>query len=157
MLNLLLPFFKLLPVCLSLFGAFLAIFLYSSSSKFLYLVKVSETGRNLFTFLNRKWFFDKFYNETINQAFLDFGYHISYKTLDRGFIEMIGPFGISRAIYLKSTILSNLQTGNFYDYALWMFFGFCIFLFLATSVILADTFSLFMFVSTLFFVNKVSK
>jgi len=150
-------FFKLLPVCLSLFGAFLAIFLYSSSSKFLYLLKISETGRNLFTFLNRKWFFDKFYNETINQAFLDFGYHISYKTLDRGFIEMIGPFGISRAIYLKSTILSNLQTGNFYDYALWMFFGFCIFLFLATSVILADTFSLFMFISTLFFVNKVSK
>jgi len=142
---------------LSLFGAFLAIFLYSSSSKILYTFKISEEGRNLFIFLNRKWFFDKFFNENVNQAFLFFGYHISYKTLDRGFIEMVGPFGLSRAIYLKSTVLSNLQTGNFYDYALWMFFGFSAFLFFGGSFILADSFSIFMFVFTLFFVSKANR
>lgn len=150
-------FFKLLPVILSLFGAFLAIFLYLSSSKILYTIKISEKGRNLFIFLNRKWFFDKFFNENINQGFLFFGYHISYKALDRGLIEMIGPFGISRVIYLNSTVLSTLQTGNFYDYALWVFFGFSFFLFLSGSFILADSFSFLIFLFTFFFISKQSK
>ena len=55
-------FFKLLPVCLSITGAFLALFLYTFSSKDLYLLKTSIIGRKVYNFLNKKWFFDKFYN-----------------------------------------------------------------------------------------------
>jgi len=116
-------FFKLLPVCLSMTGASLALFLYTFSSKDLYLLKTSLIGRKLYNFLNRKWFFDKFYNEYVNQIFLNFGYHVSYKTIDRGFIEMVGPFGLSQTVLKKSHLLSNLQTGSVYDYALWMFVG----------------------------------
>jgi len=116
-------FFKLLPVCLSITGASLALFFYTFSSKDLYLLKTSIIGRKLYNFLNKKWFFDKVYNEYLNQVFLKFGYHVSYKTIDRGFIEMVGPFGLSKTVFKKSQSLSNLQTGSVYDYALWMFVG----------------------------------
>jgi NADH-ubiquinone oxidoreductase chain 5 len=115
-------FFKLLPVCLSMFGASLALFLYTFSSKDLYLFKTSFIGKKIYTFLNKKWFFDKFYNEFLNQALLNFGYFISYKAIDRGFIEMIGPFGLTKTIFNKSDIVSSFQTGNIYDYSLVMTF-----------------------------------
>jgi NADH-ubiquinone oxidoreductase chain 5 len=116
-------FFKILPVCLSLTGASSAFFFYTFFSKDLYLLKTSFIGRKLYNFLSKKWFFDKVYNEFINQSLLKFGYHLSYKAVDRGFIEMIGPFGLSKTVMKKSSLLSSLQTGSFYDYALWMFLG----------------------------------
>jgi len=116
-------FFKLLPVCLSLTGATLALLFYTFFSKDLYLLKTSVIGRKIYNFLNKKWFFDKFYNEFINQFFLNFGYFVSYKSIDRGFIEMVGPFGLSKTVLTNSKQMSNLQTGNVYDYALWMFVG----------------------------------
>ena len=63
------------------------------------------------------------YNEFINQFFLNFGYFVSYKSIDRGFIEMVGPFGLSKTVLTNSKQMSNLQTGNVYDYALGMFVG----------------------------------
>jgi NADH-ubiquinone oxidoreductase chain 5 len=116
-------FFKLLPVCLSLTGASSAFLFYTFYSKDLYLLKTSILGKKIYNFLNKKWFFDKVYNEFINQSVLNFGYHLSYKSIDRGFIEMVGPFGLSKTVMKKSNVLSSLQTGSFYDYALWMFLG----------------------------------
>ena len=116
-------FFKILPVCLSLTGASSAFIFYTFFSKDLYSLKTSFLGRKIYTFLNKKWFFDKVYNEFINQSLLKFGYFLSYKAVDRGFIEMIGPFGLSKTVMKKSSLLTNLQTGSFYDYALWMFLG----------------------------------
>jgi hypothetical protein len=34
---------------------------------------------------------------------------------------MVGPFGLSFTAYKKSQLLGSLQTGNVYDYALWVF------------------------------------
>ena len=112
-----------IPVCFSILGAFLSFSFYTLGTHFLYRLKISFFGRKFYNFLNKKWFFDKVYNEFINQSFLKFGYFLSYKAVDRGFIEMIGPFGLSRTVMKKSSLLSNLQTGSFYDYALWMFLG----------------------------------
>lgn len=116
-------FFKLLPVCLSITGASSAFLFYTFYSKDLYLLKTSFLGRKIYNFLNKKWFFDKFYNEFLNQTLLNFGYHLSYKAIDRGLIEMMGSFGLSKTVIKKSNLLSSLQTGSFYDYALWMFLG----------------------------------
>ena len=80
-------------------------------------------GQKIYNFLNKKWFFYKVYNEFINQFFLKFGYYSTSKGVARGFIEMVGPFGLSKTVMKKSSLLSNLQTGSFYDYALWMFLG----------------------------------
>jgi hypothetical protein len=36
---------------------------------------------------------------------------------------MVGPYGLSKTVLMKSRALSNLQTGSVYDYSLWMFVG----------------------------------
>ena len=62
-------FYKLLPVNLSLFGTFLAFTLYRFRSKLLFKLKISFIGKKIYNFLNKKWFFDKVYNEQIGQFF----------------------------------------------------------------------------------------
>ena len=109
---------KLLPVCLSIFGASLSFYLYTFGTQILYDWKVSSKGKNLYNFLNKKWFFDKVYNEYITKSFLSFGYHISYKTIDRGIIELLGPMGFSKLVSLQASILQRLQTGFLYHYTL---------------------------------------
>ena len=114
---------KLLPVGLSITGAASACVLYSYKSHSLYDLKMSEYGKKLYTFLNRKWFFDKVYNEHIAQKMLFFGYHISYKTIDRGIIEIFGPMGLSTAVTKQANLMRELQTGYIYHYAFFIFLG----------------------------------
>jgi NADH-ubiquinone oxidoreductase chain 5 len=114
---------KLLPVGLSITGAASACVFYSYKSRVLYDFKVSEVGRRLYTFLNRKWFFDKIYNEYISQNILFFGYHISYKTIDRGIIEIFGPMGFSSVVTKKANLIRQLQTGYIYHYGFFIFIG----------------------------------
>jgi NADH-ubiquinone oxidoreductase chain 5 len=114
---------KLVPVCFSLFGAFSAYVLYMLSSKELYQYKFSSLGRKVYTFLNRKWFFDKVYHEFVSQNMLSFGYHTSYKAIDRGIIEILGPYGISNTVSEQSRRITATQTGYLYHYAFIMLVG----------------------------------
>jgi NADH-ubiquinone oxidoreductase chain 5 len=123
-------FFRLLPLVFSFLGASCALLFYSSFSKKLYSIKTSGYGQKIYNFLNRKWFFDKVYNESLNQFLLNFSYCISYKFIDRGFIEMIGPFGFSKIILENSFAFSNAQTGSIYDYCCWIFSSILALLFL---------------------------
>ena len=115
--------FKILPVVLSLLGATTSFLLYTFSSKLLFQFKISFIGKKLYNFLNKKWFFDKVYNEYIGQFFFKFGYNISYKIIDRGIFEIFGPMGLSKSILNKSTLISNLQTGYLYHITLIMLIG----------------------------------
>lgn len=114
---------KLIPVCFSLLGAGMSLFLYEMASKELYFMKISFLGRKLYTFLNRKWFFDKVYIEFVGQTALDVGYHSTYKAIDRGLIEMFGPYGISHTIYESSSRIAKMQSGYLYHYAFMMILG----------------------------------
>ena len=66
--------------------------------------------------MSKKWFFDKVYNEWVNQFFFKFGYSVSYKIVDRGIFEMLGPSGLSMTISKISYSLDKLQTGYLYHY-----------------------------------------
>jgi NADH-ubiquinone oxidoreductase chain 5 len=114
---------KLLPVGLSVIGAFVAYALYSYESLFLYELKVSPLGKRAYSFLNRKWFFDKVYSEFLAQRVLSFCYHVSYKIIDRGIVEAFGPLGISTTIFNKAVLIRKLQTGYIYSYAFFIFIG----------------------------------
>jgi NADH-ubiquinone oxidoreductase chain 5 len=115
-------FLKLLPVILSFFGVILSFYFYTYNSKFLYKLKISKNGIKLYNFINRKWFFDKIYNEYFSQFFLRFGYSVTYKIIDRGAFEVFGPKGLSTVVSLKSKYLSNLQTEYIYHYTFLMLF-----------------------------------
>lgn len=115
--------FKILPVALSLLGATTSFLLYTFSSKLLFQFKISFIGKKLYNFLNKKWFFDKVYNEYLGQFFFKFGYNISYKIIDRGIFEIFGPMGLSRSVLNKSILISSLQTGYLYHITLIMLVG----------------------------------
>lgn len=90
---------KLLPVCLSFLGATLSFLGYNFFFKLLYQFKMSLIGRNLYTFFNRKWFFDKIYNYVFSQNIIFGGYRYAYQNIDRGIIELLGPTGIYSLIH----------------------------------------------------------
>nr|YP_010507717.1 NADH dehydrogenase subunit 5 [Phytophthora botryosa]UXG55814.1 NADH dehydrogenase subunit 5 [Phytophthora botryosa] len=113
-------FFKLLPVILSFCGLFGAFYLYFFKFKFLYNLKISEYGLYFYNFLNRKWYFDKIYYEFINQYILQIGYNVTYKMIDKGLIEICGPYGLTTIFSFLSQRIILLQTGYIYHYSLLM-------------------------------------
>lgn len=111
------PFkFKILPVTASFCGLFLALYLYNRQRKALFLLKKSYIGIKLYSFFNRKWFFDKVYNEKIAQTILYLGYFFTYKTIDRGAFEMMGPFGFTAGSLAITEALTKSQLGNVFTY-----------------------------------------
>lgn len=116
-------FYKTLPVHFSLLGAFLAFVLYNFQPKILYRLKTSLLGRKLYSFLNRKWFFDKVYNEYFGQFFFKFGYSTSYKFVDRGIFEVVGPTGLSSLALLIGSTIHRLRTGSLYHLTLTLLVG----------------------------------
>jgi NADH-ubiquinone oxidoreductase chain 5 len=109
-------FFKLLPVNLSLLGATLSFVLYSFQYKVLFAIKISFIGKKIYNFFNRKWFFDKIYNEYFGQFFFKFGYSVSYKFVDRGIFELLGPTGLSFSAISTGSEFYRGQTGYMYHY-----------------------------------------
>jgi len=109
---------KLFPVFLSLCGGVFAYILYSNYKNDLFRLKISDNGRSLYTFLNRKWFFDKVYNTFVSQFVLNLSYYTTYKVVDRGIIESVGPAGLSKLLKVISNCLHSLQSGSFYHLAL---------------------------------------
>jgi hypothetical protein len=107
-------FTKILPVILSGFGFFSAFILYNYWSFLLLKVKLTKIGLLIYNFLNRKWYFDKIYNNVFGQFFFKQGYSLSYKFLDKGIFELIGPSGFSLIIYNFSFNLHKIQTEILY-------------------------------------------
>jgi NADH:ubiquinone oxidoreductase subunit 5 (subunit L)/multisubunit Na+/H+ antiporter MnhA subunit len=73
--------------------------------------------------LSKKWFFDKFYNFFVVSNSLSFGYSISYKTIDRGIVELFGPFGFVFKVYSQGRLNSFFQSGLVYHYLFIMLVG----------------------------------
>lgn len=111
------PIIKFTPVIFSILGASLSVIIYQFYSKQIFTFKTSFLGMNLYTFFNNKWHFDYIYNSFIVIPMLNFGNNITYKLIDRGIIEFLGPVGIGRIITNISIYLSRIQSGLIYQYA----------------------------------------
>jgi len=105
---------KLLPLIFTFLGAFVSFYIYNFTSetfqKYLLIIKLNSIFRTIYTFLNKKWFFDKIYNEWINQNVLNIGYKYTYQLVDRGIIEFMGPEGMYRFFYRITTKLNRLPS-----------------------------------------------
>ena len=120
--------YKTLPVSLSILGFFSSYVLYNFGSRFLFRIKMSTVGKKVYYFLNRKWFFDKIYNEYLGQFFFKLGYSISYKFMDRGMFEVLGPTGLSSIVFKVSSNLHKMQTGFIFHSTLVVLTGATLFL-----------------------------
>jgi NADH-ubiquinone oxidoreductase chain 5 len=121
-------------------------------------LKMSIFGKKIYNFFNKKWFFDKVYNEYISQFFFTIGYTFTYKIVDRGIIEVFGPMGLSSIITKKASYILKLQTGYLYHYTLVMLTGFTLILgirqFWTISCGLIDFKIFFLFFILGFFLRK---
>jgi NADH-ubiquinone oxidoreductase chain 5 len=113
-------FIKLLPAILSLTGAFSAIILYHLPFGLILInLTNNKIGRNIYAFLNGKYYFDVIYNHFFIQSGLKLGYNIS-KEIDRGAIELLGPYGLSNYFYNAGKNLAKLDTGVITTYSLYI-------------------------------------
>ena len=119
---------KMIPLIFSITGATLALIQYLFFYETLFNLKTNILGRTLYTFLNRKWLFDKFYNEFVSQVFLNMAYKQTYQNIDRGLLEFLGPQGVSYCTYYLSLNNRNVEYIMFSEFLLIIFTWFLIFL-----------------------------
>ena len=121
---------KLIPFIFSISGLFLAICIYQIFEKKFSSLSIYKNIYYIYTFFIKKWYFDNIYNKFIVNTFFFIGYHISFKLLDRGLFELIGPLGITRLISNLIKKISNLQSGLIYHYIFTMILGLTFFILL---------------------------
>jgi NADH-ubiquinone oxidoreductase chain 5 len=129
---------KLLPTLLSILGATSAIFLYHVYPDFIINLTDSALGKKIYTFLNGKYFFDVIYNYYIISAGLLTGNSIS-KVLDRGVIELVGPYGLASVLENTANNIAKLDTGVITTYSLYITIGILSLVFLVFAPLLFDT------------------
>jgi len=135
------PLIKLLPAILSLSGACLALFMYHISPAPEFIINICTNnylGRKLYGFLNGKYYFDVLYNNYIVSAGLQLGYIIS-KEIDRGLIELLGPYGLGNTFTNTGINIAKLDTGIITTYSLYITIGLLSLLFLIFAPVLIDT------------------
>lgn len=145
------PLIKLLPAIISFLGAFLAVYFYHYGGQPQFLINMTSSDlslgkgkvkKNLFIklygFFNGKYYFDVLYNHLLVSKGLKLGYKIS-KEIDRGAIELIGPYGLSNNLYNTGINIAKLDTGIITTYSLYITIGLLSLLFLVFTPMLMDT------------------
>ena len=108
---------KLLPFIFTILFSAIAIIFYEFMSETLISFKFSKLGYNIFGFFNQRFLVELFYNKFITNLILNSGGDIS-KTLDKGSIESIGPYGLEKVFIKSSKNITSLNTTIIPNYAL---------------------------------------
>lgn len=108
--------YKLLPLIVTLIGSFSSYLLYVFQIDGYFSLKKLRTSKIIFNFFNKKWYFDRVYNEFVVQMVLSSSYYFFYKKIDRGIIEKFGPFGISTLLIYLTNKIRKYQSGFILDY-----------------------------------------
>jgi NADH-ubiquinone oxidoreductase chain 5 len=111
---------KLLPFILTVFGITFSYLLYRYGIYNFFLLKKSFLFNRVFYFFNKKWFFDRIYNEYFNQYVLNTGHTVFYNSIDRGLLENIGPTGIVKKIIFFSKLTINIQKESLGKYLIYL-------------------------------------
>ncbi len=85
--------------------------------------QVVEGNKPLYMFLKNKWYFDELYNFLFVRPCKLIGIYF-WKKVDIGFIDRLGPDGISSLVKNLSIKASKFQSGYIYQYAFMMLIGF---------------------------------
>src|SRR5277367_4165529 len=114
--------FKLLPLVFTILFSIIAIISSEYLPKILINFKLSRLGYNIFSFFNLRFLIELLYNKYITSFVLKLGSHTT-KILDKGSIELLGPFGLENTLIKLSKTLSCLETRLITSYALYILIG----------------------------------
>jgi NADH-ubiquinone oxidoreductase chain 5 len=115
-------FFKLLPLFITISATILAITISEFMPNILLKFKFTGVGYNIFSFFNQRFFVELLYNKYITTLILKLGGQTT-KVLDKGSVELIGPYGLEKGLTSLSKNLSTLDTGVVTTYALYILMG----------------------------------
>ena len=111
--------YKLLPLFFTTSLSVTALVISELSPKTLIIFKFSRFGYNVFSFFNQRFLIESFYNRYVTGLVIKLGSHTT-KILDKGSIELLGPFGLEVGLSNLSKNLSRLDTGVITSYALYI-------------------------------------
>jgi NADH-ubiquinone oxidoreductase chain 5 len=114
--------FKLLPLFFTIFLSFVAIVISEFKPKIIINFKLTRLGYNIFGFFNQRFLIEMFYNKYITSLVLNLGGQTT-KVLDKGSVELLGPYGLEKGLITLSKNIASLDTGVITSYALYILIG----------------------------------
>jgi NADH-ubiquinone oxidoreductase chain 5 len=120
--------FKLLPFIFTISFSIIALTLSELLPELVIYFKLSRLGYNIFGFFNQRFLIEFFYNRYITNVVMNLGGQFT-KILDKGSIELFGPFGLEKGLVKLSKNISSLSTSHVTTYALYILIGFILYLF----------------------------
>ena len=114
--------FKLLPLVFTISLSVIFIVLSEFLPKLLVHFKLSRLGYNIFSFFNQRFLIELFYNRYITDFVLKIGGQTT-KVLDKGSVELLGPYGLEKGLVNLSQNIASLDTGVITSYALYILVG----------------------------------
>jgi NADH-ubiquinone oxidoreductase chain 5 len=115
-------FFKLLPFFFTIFLSLISILFTEFYPKLLINFKLSSFGYNVFSFFNQRFLIELFYNIYISGIILKLGGQTT-KIMDKGSVELFGPYGLENKLINISRSIGSLSTGVVTSYALYILIG----------------------------------
>lgn len=141
-------FFKLLPFFCTIIFTILSLAISEFYTRSLVLFKFTRFGYNLFGFFNQRFLVEFFYNRYVTGLTLELGGQIN-RVLDKGSVELIGPFGLEKGLLILSKNIASLDSGVITTYALYILSGLVFYLIVPgilsvdESLLILITFGLF--------------
>jgi NADH-ubiquinone oxidoreductase chain 5 len=146
--------FKLLPLFFTVFLSILAIILSEFLPKIIINFKSSILGYNIFGFFNQRFLIELFYNKYITGLVLNLGGQTT-KVIDKGSVELLGPYGLEKGLITLSKNIASLDTGVITSYALYILIG-LIFYILIPYLSLTDKSLLLLILISLFSIVTIN-
>lgn len=138
--------YKLLPLVSTVLFTAVALVLCEFLPRLLMYFKYSVLGYNTFSFFNQRFFIELFYNNYVTGFVLKLGGQTT-KVVDKGSVELIGPYGLEKILLFLSKTIAMLDTGVVTSYALYILIGFILYVLIPyftvdNSILLLMAFSL---------------
>jgi NADH-ubiquinone oxidoreductase chain 5 len=149
--------FKLLPLMFTILLSIISIVLSEYIPTMLIYFKLSRIGYNIFSFFNQRFLIELFYNKFITNLVLRLGGQTT-KIIDKGSIELLGPYGLEKGLLKLSNNISNLNSGVITSYALYILVG--LISYILFNAYIDDVVTLLLFLSlltTLYYSNNIEK
>src|SRR5205814_2172495 len=127
--------FKLLPFILTICLSLISLILSEFFGKLLINFKFSNLGYNIFSLFNQRFLIELFYNKYITDIILKLGGQTT-KIIDKGSVELLGPYGLEKGLLNLSKNIDNLSTGIITTYDMYILIGLIFYICLFYNIVL---------------------
>jgi NADH-ubiquinone oxidoreductase chain 5 len=119
--------YKILPFLFTIIFSFIAIMFFEIIPEAINNFKLSRLGYYIFGFFSQRFLIELLYNNYIVLLILKLGGQTT-KVLDRGSIELIGPFGFEKGLIYVSKSINKLGNSLPTTYSLYILLGLIVYL-----------------------------